>query len=88
MKSSVLFIVALCVSLARLHPVMGQTLPNIVIIYADDLGYGDLGSYGQEMIKTPHIDRLARNGLQFSNYYAGTSTGTASRCSFWTCPTS
>ncbi|MFT7640243.1 MAG: arylsulfatase A-like enzyme [Pirellulaceae bacterium] len=71
-------------NLFRHTATLGCNAPNIVVIVADDLGYGDLGSYGQEMIRTPNIDRLAHNGLQFANYYAGTSTGTASRCSFWT----
>jgi len=45
--------------------------PNVILIYADDLGIGLLGSYGQQLIKTPHIDRLADEGMQFSNYYGG-----------------
>ena len=44
--------------------------PNFIIIYADDLGYGDLGCFGNRVIKTPHIDRLARNGMRFTDYYA------------------
>jgi arylsulfatase A-like enzyme len=53
--------------------------PNIVLIYADDLGYGDLGSYGAEKIRTPHCDRLAREGLRFTAAYAPASTCTPSR---------
>ena len=45
--------------------------PNIIYIMADDLGYGDLGCYGQNRIKTPHIDRLAAEGLKFTDHYAG-----------------
>ena len=45
--------------------------PNIIYIMADDLGYGDLGCYGQKRIKTPHIDRLAAEGLKFTDHYAG-----------------
>jgi len=44
--------------------------PNIIYIYADDLGYGDLGCYGQQKIETPNIDRLASNGLRFTQHYA------------------
>ena len=40
--------------------------PNIIIILADDLGYGDTGPYGQEKIETPHIDRLAESGMRFT----------------------
>ncbi len=46
-----------------------DTLPNIVFILADDLGYSDLGCYGAEIIETPHIDGLAENGLRFTNFY-------------------
>jgi arylsulfatase A-like enzyme len=53
--------------------------PNIVLIYADDLGYGDLGCYGATTIKTPHIDRLAEQGLRFTAAYATSATCTPSR---------
>lgn len=55
--------------------------PNIVFILADDLGYGDVGINGQQRIKTPHIDRLAREGMQFRQFYAGTSVCAPSRAS-------
>lgn len=45
--------------------------PNIILIFADDLGPGILGCYGQKLIKTPHIDRLAAEGMKFNNYYGG-----------------
>ena len=45
--------------------------PNIIYIMADDLGYGDLGCYGQKVIKTPNIDRLAREGIRFTDHYSG-----------------
>ena len=54
--------------------------PNIVYIMADDLGYGDLGCYGQKHIKTPHIDRLAQNGMKFTDFYAGSTVCAPSRC--------
>lgn len=54
--------------------------PNIVFIMADDLGYGDLGCYGQEKIKTPNIDKLAAEGLRFTQAYAGGPVCTPSRC--------
>ena len=44
--------------------------PNIVYIMVDDLGYGDLGSYGQKVIQTPHLDRMAAEGIRFENAYA------------------
>ncbi len=47
--------------------------PNIVFILADDLGYGDLGCYGQKRVRTPHIDRLAAEGTRFTDAYAGST---------------
>ena len=47
--------------------------PNIVFIMADDLGHGHLGCYGQDKIKTPHIDKLAAEGMKFRNAYAGSA---------------
>ena len=53
--------------------------PNIIIIYADDLGYGDLGCYGSKAIKTPNLDRLAAGGLRFTAAYSTSATCTPSR---------
>ena len=53
--------------------------PNIVIIYMDDLGYGDVGAYGATEIKTPNMDKLAQGGLRFTNGYASSATCTPSR---------
>ena len=53
--------------------------PNILIIYADDLGYGDVSAYGQGTLKTPNIDRLAASGIRFTNGYATSATCTPSR---------
>ena len=47
--------------------------PNIVLILADDLGWGDLGCYGQKKIRTPHLDQLARDGIRFTQAYAGST---------------
>ena len=52
---------------------------NIVLVHADDLGYGDLGSYGQTRFATPHLDRLAREGTRFTQYYAGSTVCAPSR---------
>ena len=61
-----------------------ETLPNIVYIIADDLGYGDLGSYGQQKFSTPNIDRLAAKGMLFNQHYAGTTVCAPSRASLMT----
>jgi arylsulfatase A-like enzyme len=53
--------------------------PNLVWIMADDLGYGDLGCYGQKVIQTPHLDRIARAGLRFTQFYAGATVCAPSR---------
>ena len=58
--------------------------PNIIFILSDDLGYGDLGCYGQERIKTPHIDRIAAEGLRFTDCYAGSTVCAPSRCTLMT----
>ena len=52
---------------------------NLIWIMADDLGYGDLGSYGQKVIKTPHLDRMAREGMRFTQFYAGATVCAPSR---------
>lgn len=54
--------------------------PNIILIMADDLGYNELGCYGQEIIKTPNIDRLANEGILFTQFYAGSPVCAPSRC--------
>ena len=58
----------------------GSEGPNIVFIMADDLGYGDLGCYGQELILTPNLDRLAEQGARFTEAYAGSTVCAPSRC--------
>lgn len=58
--------------------------PNIVLILADDLGYGDLGCYGQKKIRTPNLDRLAAEGVRFTQAYAGSTVCAPSRCALMT----
>ncbi|MBK1875868.1 sulfatase family protein [Pelagicoccus mobilis] len=58
--------------------------PNIIVIYADDVGYGDLGCYGAEAIDTPNLDSLAKRGIRFTSAYASASTCTPSRYSLLT----
>ena len=56
-----------------------DTRPNIVLLLADDLGYNELGSYGQKIIKTPHIDSLANKSMMFTDFYAGSPVCSPSR---------
>jgi arylsulfatase A len=60
-------------------PAPGQVLPNIVVILTDDLGYGDLGCYGNTVIATPHIDRLAEHGVRLTDFYASAPLCSPSR---------
>ncbi|MCX6837573.1 MAG: sulfatase-like hydrolase/transferase, partial [Verrucomicrobia bacterium] len=53
--------------------------PNIIWIMADDLGYADLGCYGQKVITTPHLDRMAKEGLRFTHFYSGATVCAPSR---------
>ncbi|MCL3850555.1 MULTISPECIES: arylsulfatase [Parabacteroides] len=57
---------------------------NVIYILADDLGYGDIGCYGQLKIKTPNIDRMAQEGMLFTQHYAGCTVSAPSRCSLMT----
>ncbi len=58
--------------------------PNIILIHADDLGYGGLGCYGQKLIQTPRIDRMAAEGMRFTDFYAASAACVPSRCGLLT----
>lgn len=64
--------------------VSAQRHPNVIIIYADDLGYGDLSCYGATQIQTPHVDQLAHEGLRFINGHSSSATCTPSRYALMT----
>lgn len=57
-----------------------KSKPNIIYIFADDLGYGELGCYGQQKIKTPHLDKMAKEGMLFSDHYSGAPVCAPARC--------
>lgn len=69
------FVAALAVTCAA----MAADRPNVVFILADDLGYGDLGCYGQKKIQTPNLDRMAAEGMRFTQFYAGSTVCAPSR---------
>ena len=71
-------------SLSSCSKVDRKTKPNFIIIFADDLGYGDLGSYGHPTIKTPHLDQMASEGMRFTQFYVGSSICTPSRAALLT----
>jgi arylsulfatase A-like enzyme len=54
------------------------------LFLADDLGYGDLGCYGQKFIKTPHLDRMVAEGMRFTDFYSGSTVCAPSRCALMT----
>ncbi|MCA1684398.1 MAG: arylsulfatase [Planctomycetia bacterium] len=70
---------ALVLLLGRVAPAAEKAPPNIVLIYADDVGYGDLGCYGATRVKTPNLDRIAAQGLRFTDGHAAAATCTPSR---------
>ncbi len=72
-------IAVLVVLSSLLHSAAANEKPNIIFILADDLGYGDLGCYGQKVIQTPNLDRMASEGLRFRNFYAGCTVCASSR---------
>jgi len=82
MKKSYLSIL---ITLAALSSAFAQQKrPNVIVIYADDLGYGDVSCYGAKKIRTPHIDQLANGGIRFTNAHASSATCTPSRFSILT----
>jgi arylsulfatase A-like enzyme len=78
------FIIAVLFTLAAQVSYGGEQRPNIILIVADDLGYGDLGSYGQSKVRTPVLDQLATEGIRFTDFYAGSTVCAPSRASLLT----
>ncbi|MDP7206275.1 MAG: arylsulfatase, partial [Pirellulaceae bacterium] len=74
------YVILIAVLCAFVTPAPAAERPNIVLIMADDLGYSELGSYGQKLIQTPHLDRLASQGMRFTRNYAGNAVCAPSRC--------
>ncbi|MCB0562461.1 MAG: sulfatase-like hydrolase/transferase, partial [Phaeodactylibacter sp.] len=66
------------------QPGTASSPPNLIILFADDLGYGDLASYGHPTIRTPNLDRMAEEGMRFTQFYAAASVCTPSRAGLLT----
>ena len=75
---------ALCLTPAFSRNPIKNKKPNVIIIFCDDLGYGDLGTFGHPTIKTPNLDRLANEGQKWTNFYAAASVCTPSRAGIMT----
>src|SRR5262245_39650938 len=86
MLSKSLFGICLSLLLANVLPAADTAAkrPNFIFILADDLGWSDLGCYGHPQLKTPNIDRLAREGTLFTQFYVNGSVCSPSRCAFMT----
>lgn len=79
-----LWLVALCGLASLATPVAAQAKPNVVFILVDDVGYNDLGCMGSKDIRTPHIDRLAKEGVKFTSFYSNAPVCTPTRAAFMT----
>src|SRR5207249_4324658 len=79
-----LFIALLGATLASPLAAAERGSPNIVILFADDLGYGDLGCYGHPTIRTPHLDQMAAEGMRFTQFYCASPVCSPSRAALLT----
>ncbi|HXG12495.1 MAG TPA: sulfatase [Gemmataceae bacterium] len=83
-KGPGLFLTVLTLALLGPAAAPAAVRPNIVVIFADDLGYGDLSCYGHPTIRTPHLDRMAAEGMRFTSFYAAAEVCTPSRAALLT----
>ena len=79
LKSSLLFILLLLISCSTDEKNKTSDKPNIILIYLDDLGYGDVSAYNSGTLQTPNMDKLANEGIKFTNGYASSATCSPSR---------
>lgn len=84
MRSALLSIIILTILFGCQQRDTKDTLPNIIYFIADDLGYGDLSCLGQEKFSTPNLDRLAAEGMLFTQHYSGSTVCAPSRSSLMT----
>lgn len=79
MSKPIVCILLLALGCLASSPILHAARPNLIWIMADDLGHGDLGCFGQQVIATPHLDQMAREGLKFTHFYAGATVCAPSR---------
>ena len=75
-----LLLTLLLVTLANWAVAQKNTKPNIIFIFIDDMGWGDVGCYGNDFIDTPNIDQLAKDGMRFTDFYAAGAVCSPTRC--------
>jgi arylsulfatase A len=80
MKATAILLTSILFAVAA----VAATKPNLIVIFTDDLGYGDLGCYGSPAIRTPHLDRMAAEGLRFTDFYSAAEVCTPSRAALLT----
>src|SRR4030095_1921016 len=78
------FVITLCLSFATDVAFAQSSRPNVVLVLADDLGYGDLGCFGSKDVKTPNLDKFAAEGMRFTSCYAGHPNCSPSRTALMT----
>jgi len=78
-RATLLPLMAACTAPLSIAAPDAAPKPNVILILADDLGYGDVGCYGQDKIRTPHLDRMASQGIRFTQFYAGSTVCAPSR---------
>ena len=84
LRIAVLPVLSICVICVICGSLLSAEPPNVVILFADDLGYGDLGCYGHPSIRTPHLDRMAAEGMKFTSFYSAAEVCTPSRAALLT----
>ena len=84
MATNILFVSVIFVFLTNTNGLKEEKQPNIVLLLADDLGIGDVGCFGNDTIKTPNIDRIAKEGVKLTHFLAAAAMCTPSRASLLT----
>lgn len=84
LKSTAILLCCVCLNVKAQSLGSSKNQPNIIIVLADDLGYGDLGSFGHPTIRTPNLDKMAHEGMRFTQFYVGANVCTPSRAALLT----